>query len=596
MSNYSSLKSTINANIKQNGNEEITGPILNSVLNAMVDSLAGYHYSGIATPATNPGTPDSNVFYIASDAGTYTNFGGLAVAEGEVAILKYNGSWTKEVTGAATAAEVSQLSQEVAEIAIPITESGKYIKLSDGPGASVPSTTNNASYLYSRYPVSPGDTVIVNGVGASGPRLWGFVDANNKILNVSEAGVTGDNLQLVAPANSAEIIINSTIAGYGVSYYLSKNSIQGQLNWKTAGVAISSPSVSETTGKFINRSGSVGTTSGAAYTSKFFVARGDKISLSARGYLTNVAMISKVVTENTEYIPMVVSIDSSLHTYEYIADEDGYYACSFFTSLPHYLDVIANTPNVLSERINILADVIGQVDPTSKINDGLYQGIPVIGMIGDSLMSGAGYDPNTGSVHDNIEYAWWKTLERKSGMTYRRFCRGGMSTFAFVSDTTYGLPVALTAGNECNLYIVGLEINDRNNYPNDLGTSSDIDLSNPDNNANTFYGNYGKIIQKITAFNPGCKFILFTNPRSDGAWNDAIRTISGMFSNAYLVDLYAMYSQYYEGDEAYFNRYKDSSAHYPAMAYKAMAKLLEAAIDKCINDNYTEFRDIQYQG
>lgn len=113
MSNYLSLKSTINANIKQNGNEEITGPILNSVLNAMVDSLAGFHYSGIATPATDPGTPDSNVFYLASEAGTYTNFGGLAVAEGEVAILKYNGTWTKEVTGAATAAEVSQLAQKV---------------------------------------------------------------------------------------------------------------------------------------------------------------------------------------------------------------------------------------------------------------------------------------------------------------------------------------------------------------------------------------------------------------------------------------------------------------------------------------------------
>ena len=114
MANYNNLKATINANIKANGNEEITGPILNTVLNQAVTTLgAGYQYMGVATPATSPGTPDANVFYIAATPGTYTNFGGKVVADGEVAILKYNGSWAKEVTGAATAAQVTQLGQEV---------------------------------------------------------------------------------------------------------------------------------------------------------------------------------------------------------------------------------------------------------------------------------------------------------------------------------------------------------------------------------------------------------------------------------------------------------------------------------------------------
>lgn len=113
MANYANLKATINANIKANGNEEITGPILNTVLNQAVTTLgAGYQYMGVATPATSPGTPDANVFYIAATPGTYTNFGGKVVADGEVAILKYNGSWTKEVSGAATAAQVTQLGRE----------------------------------------------------------------------------------------------------------------------------------------------------------------------------------------------------------------------------------------------------------------------------------------------------------------------------------------------------------------------------------------------------------------------------------------------------------------------------------------------------
>lgn len=113
MANYANIKATIDANIKQNGNEEITGPVMNSVLNAMVDSLgAGYQYMGKAVPSTNPGTPDAKVFYLTSDPGTYTNFNGLVVADGEVAFLKWDSAWSKEVTGAATAA---QLVQEVGE-------------------------------------------------------------------------------------------------------------------------------------------------------------------------------------------------------------------------------------------------------------------------------------------------------------------------------------------------------------------------------------------------------------------------------------------------------------------------------------------------
>ena len=90
MSNYNSLKTTIDANIKQNGRQEITGQILNSVLNQMVTTLgAGYQFAGVATldPATDPGTPDAKVFYIANGKGTYTNFGGLEVTEDDVVVL-----------------------------------------------------------------------------------------------------------------------------------------------------------------------------------------------------------------------------------------------------------------------------------------------------------------------------------------------------------------------------------------------------------------------------------------------------------------------------------------------------------------------------
>ena len=116
MANYQLLKADIDEKVYQNGKQEITGTNLNSVLNAMVNSLgAGYQFIGVATP-TNPGTaqtPDYKCFYLATTPGTYTNLGGLVVADGEVAILKYDTSWTKEVTGIASADKLNQLVEEL---------------------------------------------------------------------------------------------------------------------------------------------------------------------------------------------------------------------------------------------------------------------------------------------------------------------------------------------------------------------------------------------------------------------------------------------------------------------------------------------------
>ena len=64
-------------------------------------------FAGIATPSTNPGTPDGPVFYLASEAGTYSNFNGISVADGEAVILLWNdGAWTKKTTGLATEQEI----------------------------------------------------------------------------------------------------------------------------------------------------------------------------------------------------------------------------------------------------------------------------------------------------------------------------------------------------------------------------------------------------------------------------------------------------------------------------------------------------------
>lgn len=94
MANYASLKAAIQQVVKTNGNNEITGALLQQSLLAMISSLgAGYQFMGVAEPTTNPGTPDQNVFYIAYKGGIYPNFNS-AVLGSDGGILKYNGSWS----------------------------------------------------------------------------------------------------------------------------------------------------------------------------------------------------------------------------------------------------------------------------------------------------------------------------------------------------------------------------------------------------------------------------------------------------------------------------------------------------------------------
>lgn len=128
MSNYNSLKATIDANIKQNGNQEITGQILNSVLNAMVTTLGtGYQFAGVATIATNPGTPDAKVFYIANGKGTYEKFGGLEVTEDDVVVFYWDSSWHKVSTGIASNEKLSELDTQINESKQETKEEGFYV-------------------------------------------------------------------------------------------------------------------------------------------------------------------------------------------------------------------------------------------------------------------------------------------------------------------------------------------------------------------------------------------------------------------------------------------------------------------------------------
>lgn len=94
MGGYTKLKAAIAAAIKANGNNEITGAIMQVVLNTIVSTVgANGTFVGIANKNTNPGTPDGNVFYIAYEAGKYVNFGGIQIDDSVFILRNKNDSW-----------------------------------------------------------------------------------------------------------------------------------------------------------------------------------------------------------------------------------------------------------------------------------------------------------------------------------------------------------------------------------------------------------------------------------------------------------------------------------------------------------------------
>lgn len=109
MANYNDLITAIDSVIKTNNRREITGQLLQNVLNTMVGSLGeNYQLAGFATPTTNPHQPDQNVFYVASQAGVYTQFDNIVLGDGISFLMWKNGAWTSQTIANVTQSWVQQ--------------------------------------------------------------------------------------------------------------------------------------------------------------------------------------------------------------------------------------------------------------------------------------------------------------------------------------------------------------------------------------------------------------------------------------------------------------------------------------------------------
>lgn len=98
MTNWTKLKKAIADVIKTNGNQEITGAIMQHTLISIVDNLGdNAQFGGVAVPSTVPADTDGSLFYLAATQGTYPNFNNIEVDASEMAVFTKNtaGTWVK---------------------------------------------------------------------------------------------------------------------------------------------------------------------------------------------------------------------------------------------------------------------------------------------------------------------------------------------------------------------------------------------------------------------------------------------------------------------------------------------------------------------
>lgn len=161
MGNYEQLKQAVSDVIKTNGNQEITGAILQNALLSIISTIGtNATFAGIATPTTNPGTPDQNVFYIASENGTYSNFNSISLNDEVVILSNKNGNWEKFQSGIASDIKLNNISSDSYPYVLSsktIYENKSYIDLNNTI------QTNNSTYRIRKIQVKQNDIIFIQG-------------------------------------------------------------------------------------------------------------------------------------------------------------------------------------------------------------------------------------------------------------------------------------------------------------------------------------------------------------------------------------------------------------------------------------------------
>lgn len=201
------MKTAVAAVIKQNGNEEITGQIMQNTLLSMISNIgANSTFAGVATPETAPGTPDQNVFYLAGTPGVYANFGGYELKQGIVMFTNASGAFTAVDLGFSNDDLKRLFLVDKSIIGIPNID---YDHIYNIPAGGAPGSYIDNNTFDTGWAIVPIDSGYMSVSGANITRVLFFSDINPVAANLINTFTT--NFQLIpipATAKLALITLN----------------------------------------------------------------------------------------------------------------------------------------------------------------------------------------------------------------------------------------------------------------------------------------------------------------------------------------------------------------------------------------------------
>ena len=393
-------------------------------------------------------------------------------------------------------------------------------------------------------------------------KIVSVIDLNRKIESNTD--------QINTNKSNIEVISNNAISGSWSECEYVKN------NGKFVNATLTPPILSELSTYW--------------YSDLIKLSKGDSIRVTSSDPSGSaIASISKWKSDGSVAISTIERATTDLTTVTYTATEDKeYIRFSAYKDSPFTAEVLnLSVPNSLK---NVIQGVISEeVEKDTTLSVSMFSDIAVCG---DSYTAGS-INTRDGDVGTLIVlgYApYGNMLARMTGVNVTTYASGGADTVNY--QTRDDCLPKLLSDNPKDMYFFALGINDASKADTvPLGTITDI-KSDYTQNANSFYGNYGKIIAQVKNHAPNAKIILstvFIPTYSNGDFynfsSNAIKEIAEHFEVMY-VDTK---EDSFMCSDVYNNIIRNNGGHPTAPAYSGIAKGVKRLIDKCIENNIEYF-------
>lgn len=510
--------------------------------------------------------------------------------------------------------EISALKEELTDLFSSVNNTeytdGYYIKYSDGT-----SKTITGSSVTDYIPVFEGMKITLKNYASaitSDARGYAFYDSSKNFI--SGAQLTGADITITVPENAEYIrftVATSLKTTYTFfidisalfTYLNSIESIDSAVNSletkeELLRTNINPYGITLTANKYINSSnGNFSGNYNFSYATEGYIPVAPLSTIDLTDYADTSHIIENIVglafySDDNTYISGISYAGNTSGIHATVpANATKMRITIFNNSVDSFVLRIDTTPSVK----NLYFPVVSNPLDVIKESAGLTAVFHTVGCIGNSLASGESAYKIDGVTHyvDLYDFSWGQCLARMTGNTYYNFSAGGLSAKTWL--TSQYCTTAFDGNHKCDAYIIGLGQNDKNQGYT-VGTTADIDLSDYTQNADTFCGNYGKIIQMIQEHQPKAKIFVMTDMLeavNTYGINAAIRSVAELFDNVYVLDFYQYGANYVKSGFLY-NQYR--SGHFNAIGYQYIAWMIATYIDWYIKNHQSEFAQVEFIG